>query len=374
MRKKGYRCSISLCWFIALIAISCNPKKGTDKIGEPLPARYAKGYAISVVKDGYLLKVTDPAQNISETEYKYTLSRTNEPGCIHIPVKKVICCSTSHVAFIDALGKDGSICAVSGAPYIYNGKLVAKIRNGALPDIGYGAALDLEKIITMKPDVVFAYGVDNNSLQEFRKIQDAGIPVVWIGEYLEPEMLGRTEWLKFFACFYDCLHTAGVQFDSIASNYDMIKNNVAGMNMRKPLVLTGLPFQGVWYVPGENSFIAAAIRDAGGELLLTNPGRRESKPLSMEEVFAKAGKADVWINLNNISSREAIEKSDSRFCNFVPRHKARIFNNNKRMSAGEGNDFWESGVVHPDKVLNDLFCIFHGENCNSDSLFYYRKL
>ena len=38
---------------------------------------------------------------------------------------------------------------------------------------------------------------------------------------------------------------------------------------------------------------------------------------------------------------------------------ARIFNNNKRATPGGGNDFWESGTVFPDLVLEDLIRVLH---------------
>jgi len=45
-----------------------------------------------------------------------------------------------------------------------------------------------------------------------------------------------------------------------------------------------------------------------------------------------------------------------------------------RMSPNGGNDFWESGVVHPDLILKDLISIFHPEIAGQQTLYYYRKL
>ncbi|NLA24228.1 MAG: ABC transporter substrate-binding protein [Bacteroidales bacterium] len=316
----------------------------------------------------------NPAQNVQSQIYTYSLNRNKANNSIKIPAEKVICFSTSHIAFVDLLEKQNTICAISGSQYVYNETIRQKIETAEIPELGYGSALDLEKIAALKPDVIFAYGVDNNNLQEYQKVESLGIPVVWIGEYLEETMLGRSEWLKVFACFFDDLNFAETQFDSLANNYELLKDNISQFNSQKPLVLTGLPFQGIWYVPGEKSFLANLINDAGGELVIQNKNKRESSALSIEEVFKKGSEATVWLNLNNITSQEMILQSDSRFKNFQPLTKAKLYNNNKRKAGRDGNDFFESSVIHPDKALNDLINIFHKDSIKADELFYYEKL
>ena len=51
-----------------------------------------------------------------------------------------------------------------------------------------------------------------------------------------------------------------------------------------------------------------------------------------------------------------------------------VFNNDSRMSPGGGNDFWESGQVRPDLVLEDLAGILHPELRDGEGLHYYRRL
>ena len=43
------------------------------------------------------------------------------------------------------------------------------------------------------------------------------------------------------------------------------------------------------------------------------------------------------------------------------------------MNPNGGNDYWESGVVHPDLVLRDLVKIFHPELVPEEFV-YYRRL
>lgn len=56
-----------------------------------------------------------------------------------------------------------------------------------------------------------------------------------------------------------------------------------------------------------------------------------------------------------------------------PVREGRVYNNNRRTNPSGGNDYWESGVIHPDLILQDLIRIFHPELTDAEPT-YYRKL
>jgi iron complex transport system substrate-binding protein len=49
-----------------------------------------------------------------------------------------------------------------------------------------------------------------------------------------------------------------------------------------------------------------------------------------------------------------------------------IYNNTLRTTPEGGNDFWESGAVRPDLILEDLIQVFHYDG--SGNLNYYFRL
>jgi iron complex transport system substrate-binding protein len=63
-----------------------------------------------------------------------------------------------------------------------------------------------------------------------------------------------------------------------------------------------------------------------------------------------------------------------RFKDFKAFKTGAIFNNNRRTNSSGGNDFWESGVVHPEIVLADLIRIFHPQILPEHNLYYYQKV
>lgn len=358
---------------------SCGNKTCTLPQGEVIQNKYSDNFEIHKTEEGYLLKVMHPSPSSTTDTNKYLLSsKTNDvssnEAIIHIPVKKVVCLSTTHCAFICTLGEESSIKGVSGTQYVYDNTLKTLIRKNEIVEIGYDSQLNYERIISINPDVVFAYAIDAQGISALQKIQDIGIPVVIINDYIESKPLGRTEWIKFFSCFYDKLDYGIHYFDSIETNYKalMYKNNTHTGEM--PKVFVGLPWKGTWWVPGGDSFFANFIEDAGGQYIFDNNDKSESIPLSIEEVFARTNSADIWLHPNNAGKRSDIPEVDARLQDFVPLQQAIIYNNNKRQEFEGGNDFWESGIVHPDIILRDLKHIFYPDSDTLREMYYYKQL
>lgn len=348
-----------LCFLLVACKVQTD-KNSTANSG----VEYAVGFNIEETNNGYqiILKHTNDTLLLSRTQ-----PTDNEKHIIHIPIEKNICFSTTYVSFITSLNEVETIKGISGLKYVCNPLVVQQIDNNNIQEVGFDKQLDYEKIIAIHPDVVFAFGVDNESLSGFQKLMKLGIPIVLVDDYLESQPLGRTEWIKFFACFYDKLPMAQNYFDSVAAIYQEIK---AKPMQHHPNVLVGLPWKGTWWVPGGDSFFANFIKDAGGVYATENTST-ESVPYSLEQIFATASDADIWLNVSEKTHRSQIAEVDRRLEKFQPYQKARIYNNNKIVNPYGGCDFWESGIVHPEVILQDLRNIFEE---NDSCLFYYVKL
>ncbi|MCL6103341.1 MAG: ABC transporter substrate-binding protein, partial [Bacteroidetes bacterium] len=225
----------------------------------------------------------------------------------------------------------------------------------------------------LKPDVVFAYGIGAEINAQINKLHDLGIPVVLVGEYLEQSPLAKAEWIKFFGAFYRKEALADTVFEKLKTNYEAIKRTVAKVQNR-PSVLTGLPFKDTWWMAGGQSNLAVLIKDAGGKFLWQENSSKEAFPVSLEEVFLRAAKADFWINCSNVNSIDELMAYDTRFSELPAVKNSQVYNNNLRSTPGGGNDYWESGVIHPDLILSDLVKIFHPELSVNKEFHYYKKV
>ena len=363
---------------ITILSISCTNKINENTDGKIIENKYASKFEISKIEEGYILKVSDRFDDSNSKTQDYLLSsnseyESNNNIIIHIPVMNVVCLSSTHSAFISQLGKTQSIKGVSGTDYLYNDEIRTLIKNNKITDIGYDNQVNIEKIISLNPDVVFAFGIDNSNMASYQKLTEIGIPIVFVGDFLETNPLGRTEWIKFFACFYDNLDYATEYFDSVEGNYNLIKESISKNEQEKEKILVNLPWKGTWWIPGGNSYFANFIKDAGGTYFLSDNSSQESIPLSIEEVYADAADCKIWLNTNSAENKRQIIKIDSRLADFKPINH-RIFNNNKRINKYGGNDFYESGILHPDIILKDLNFIIKNKKDSDHELYYYKEI
>ncbi|HWR99993.1 MAG TPA: ABC transporter substrate-binding protein, partial [Prolixibacteraceae bacterium] len=263
----------------------------------------ATGFEIQKYGSWQKLTVVDPWQKSVNTRFDYFLVENGKkvPDDIkdqHIfftPLKNVICLSTTHIGFLDALGEVTSISGLSGSKYLTNKEVNRGVAEYRIREVGYEGGLNYEMILQLKPDVVFAYGVGSEINAQVNKLQDLGIPVVLVGEYLEQSPLAKAEWIRFFGAFFGKEKLAMDVFAQISTNYNTIKATVAD-ETDKPAVLTGLPFKDTWWMAGGQSNLAMLINDAGGKFLWNENQSKEAFPVSLEEVFLRAAQADFWIN------------------------------------------------------------------------------
>jgi iron complex transport system substrate-binding protein len=342
---------------------------------------YARGFDISYQKNYTVLTVYNPWQGADNIAEKYYLVNRNEKiprniegkTIIYVPISRIVCMSTTHIALVDYIGKTNTIVGVSGSKYVNNREIKNLIDQKKVCDLGYDNSLNYELLISLKPDIVMAYGIESNISEMVNKLKELGITVVINGEYLEENPLGKAEWIKFVSAFYKEENNACLEFDKIKKQYFDLKELTMSVS-EKPRILTGLPWNDVWYVPGGRSYAVQLISDAGGEYLWNTNDSRESLALSIESVFEEGKNADIWINTGDADSGHDILANDERLIHLKAFQQQALYNNNAKHNNSGGNDYWESGIVNPQFILKDLISIFHPELLPGHKLVYYKKL
>ena len=349
--------------------------------GQILPLSYAKGFSISSYEQYRKITVLNPWQQSQGISFEYYLVDCNKPipvelegkQIVRTPVNCVICLSTSHIGFLSALNEISSLKALSGAGFVSEPQVREALKLKKVFDVGYDQGINYELILSLKPDMIMAYGVGGEVTGFVNKLRDLGLNVILNGEYLEDSPLAKTEWIKFVGAFFNKNQEAEAFFSQVEKNYNEIKQKVAAVNYH-PFVLTGLPYKDAWWMAGGNSNLAKLISDAGGDFLWHENTSRESFVVSLEEVVIRSSKADFWINCGTVNTINELISTDSRFTDFPLVKKKSVFNNNLLVSSSGGNDYWEKGVVRPDLILADLVKIFHPE-CDSGIVFnFYKKI
>ncbi len=373
---------------LVLLALTCACHPGTGDPRDTGPEEgasgsntYARGFEVQKGEGYRLLQVHDPWQKSRNVTLSYLLAEDPEGvpdslkglPLIRVPVDRVITLSTTHVAMIERLGREASIRGASGTDLIYSQAMRDRIAAGEVVEVGHDQGLNYEGIVDLDPDVLFMYGVETDMHAASAKLADLGIPVVYCAEYLEPHPLGKAEWIRFFALFYQLEKRADSIFTRIDSSYSALTSLSGGVG-RRPKVLMGLPWKDTWYMAGGKSYAAKLIQDAGGEYLWSDDPSDEALPLDLESVYGRALEADVWINPGIAVSLDQLAGFDERFTDLPVFLNGAIYNNDRRVGSHGGNDYWESGTVSPEVILADLIRVFHPDLLKDHPLKYYRKI
>jgi len=329
-----------------------------------------------------IVTIIDPWQGADGIEQEYYLvkrgdkspSSNNNSQIIYVPLKKIICTSTTHLAMITALGMEDAIAGVSGTGLIYDNNILSKVDKGLISDIGYDSGINSELIIKILPDLVMMYGIGGESAGYIAKIRELGIKVMFNADYLETDPLGKAEWIKLFGALFCREEMSDSIYSSIENLYNQTKTNISNNTKGRPLVLLGMPFRDIWYISPGNSYISKLIKDAGGEYLWENTVSDVSLAYGLESIYLQSLKADYWLNIGSVTSKNEISSFDPRFQAIPSFRNGNLFNNNRRITPDGGNDYWESGTLNPHIILKDIASILHPGLFRDYELTYYRKI
>lgn len=294
---------------------------------------------------------------------------------VDLPFGNVVCMSTSYAACFSEIGCDSCVTAVSGVRFLSNSRLRERL---GMVETGHEGAFDYEAVLGLNPDVVLAYSVSAVEPQYVTRLKALGVKVFMLYDHLESHPLARAEYVRLAGQLTGRMAVADSVFDSVSGRYGQITDSVAQtVSSDRVKVLLNLPYADMWYIPGERNYMSRLISDAGGEVLGARKGRIESSAVSMETAYRLSLDADFWLNTGNCRTRAQIESQHPFLKEFGPMGREHcIFNNISRTNDAGGNDFWESGALHPELVLSDLVSIFGTSSGtgNAEGLHYYLEV
>ncbi len=341
-----------------------------------LNIQFSEGFTIEYFSDYKRVTVINPWKDntIYARYYLVKEKRTPTPKDGHkiqIPLKSIGTASGTHFEFLHLIGELQSITGVCTINKIFNNNILEKYNNNEIIDMGDPFSLNIEKVQMLQPNAVMVSGFNQEDPSSKRLIEN-GIPVIFNNEWMETSLLARAEWIKFIASFYNKEKIADSIFIEIRNSYNTNKIKIKNLK-KKPTIMVGGNFKGTWYMPGGKSYMARLIKDAGGDYFHKNDTTSGSLPLNFEQVLNNFRDADCWI-ASPANSLEKLINIDERHGLFNAAKKKAVYNFNKRITDTGGNDFWESGIAHPDIILADMMKVFHPELMKNHEFFYVNKL
>jgi len=373
----------SLFIAVAVILAACHGKEqkavvsGSDSSRTVL--HYAHGFKVAYEGNIKRVVVARPFQGAT-AGYTYLLvpegetvpAHNPDEKVIRIPLKSIVCTSTTHIPLLDYLDESAKLVGFPTTDYISSEKTRAQVDAGKVQELGVDKGLNLELLAALKPGMVMGY-VTTSDYGQFKKIEELGIPSVMNAEYLEKHPLGRAEWIKFMALFFNKEHQADSVFNAIEKSYLDTKQRADTVRTR-PTILSGVVYGDAWFLPGGQNYAATLLRDAGCRYLWENDSTNGFLELSFETVYEKAHNADRWIGPGSYNSLKEIETADRRYANFKAFKEKKVYSYNARIGAKGGSEFLELGYLRPDIILKDLLVIAHPSLIPEHKLFFHEQL
>lgn len=360
-----------ICLFVFISCKETDKKEITEKTVKST-VEYAKGFDINVENGVTKLIIKSPYPKAEKT-FEYVLSKEKKKNTIQVPIEKIVVNSTTHIPILELLGEENSLIGFPHAKYISSEKTRALIDAGKVRELGKEASLNTEVLLDIKPDIVVGFSMGKSN-KTFTTIENAGIPVILNGDWLEETPLGRAEWIKFFGALYGKEKQADSIFNKIKSDY-LTAQKIAAKATTRPTILSGaIMSKDIWSLPAGESFVAQYLKDANLDYLWKDSNGKGSLSLSFESVLDKGKDADYWIAPGYFSSKEQMLKNNKHYAEFRAFKNDAIYTPSTKKGKTGGVLYYELAPTRPDLVLKDIIKITNPELLPDYGLAFFEKM
>ena len=361
--------------------ISCTPKKEVQDITDSY-IEHASLLQIQELKDGIsLCRITNPWKKYEiAAQYLLVPSFINDFGekdiieinekfgqsrIIRTPLERMTLTSSCHGYLLEQMGALDNIAIFCDPEYVIYKPVKEQIDNGDIINGGTSMAPNIETILSKESDAILISPFENASAGNISTLQ---IPIIYCADYMETSPLGRAEWMKFYGRLVNKTQEADSLFCLVESRYDSIKNNFQKNNIAKTtnILLSELPYQSTWYIPGGKSTMGILYHDAGYKYPWIDDEHSGSLALSAETVLSIAQNADVWVfkylSDHDYTLSELLQQNPY-YGQFKATQEGNVYGCNTQSS-----DFYDVTPFRPDIMLEEL------KNIENDSTRYFKRL
>jgi iron complex transport system substrate-binding protein len=357
-----------------------------DYFPDKISLTHAENFSVAYFNHYKVVSVQDAYDGAPSFDYVLVQCGTPAPDAadfpvgtqfIEVPARRMIALSTTQLPHLEALGLLDRLIGLDSFLYVNSPSVRQMIAADQLIEVGFGSDINLEVTLEAEPDLVMASGF-NPATDAHPKLIEANIFTALNAEWREATPLGRAEWLKYTALFFNAEAEAEEAYAAIVQAYEEARALVADVPQdERPVVLWNSfsPYSEAWIIPGAQTFIGQLIADAGGSIALGEEATQNSASLSFEAIYSDALEADVWVtNAFMVNTLADLLAQDARYADFSAIGTGRVWNDTLRVNENGGNDFWESGVTNPHLILRDLVAIFYPERLPNHEFRFYKPL
>lgn len=286
---------------------------------------------------------------------------------IEVPAMTAAANEDGNVIAIVELGLEDRIVAMGGGG-VYHEALRKRHEAHEIVSIGYSfhQSANMEALVALRPGAIFLLVPSLEWATGFERMRSLSLNAVPTFARDEPSYLGNAEWIKFSSLFFNSEAKANAVFDGVVARSERWLQATA--DRERPLaVWAEIAEPGFWNVH-HNSRESEFLQGSGARLIWDRLGPERVVRMSDETLIELAGEADFWITGDQTDQRwnPAVAARIKAY------RSGQVYHHHRRAVAeADAYDWYETPVVRPDLVLQDLVSLFHPDlEPNHDPLFF----
>jgi iron complex transport system substrate-binding protein len=301
-----------------------------------------------------------------------------EARIVQVPVQRFVLNVQAFGSTLVRLGVTDRLVGVQSFNSYTTPEILERGRQGHIHEVGSRSHSPLEPTIAADPDVVFLFYSAYPDSNLHPQLWELGVEGVPLAGHFEATPLGHSEWIKYFALFFNQERTAAEIFTPAASRYKELARLASGVSPR-PQVLLGAPSgRDVWNLNGGKNFVARFIQDAGGEYFWqVNEEAGSLVTADFERIMDESFGTGFWVAPNYISrvaSRREMVRSDARLAFFTPVERDGVHAQDRGRDKRGASPAADQSLDKPDVVLADFIRALHPGLLDDSNPVFFRKL
>lgn len=360
------RAALGLLIVLPLVQ-GCGPSNGESQgkaVWSGVPNAYATHFEFQVRGEERRVLVFGP-EGRTDTVGKYLYRTAGTADHLPVPLERTVVLSTTHLSYFGALGAVDQVVGTSFTEQVRDPRFADAVRDGRLKEVSRADGVDRERLLALAPQVVFDYPFGRGD-----RGANAFTGTVMVAEYLEEHPLGRAEWVRFFGALLGVERRADSVFKAIEHRYDVLRGMRTHLT-RSPQVLFASHWNGAWFAPAGNSYMATLINDAGGHYVFSDSVAAGNINLPLERLLVLGDTIDhlgVLLAASGPVDRATLVGGDPRVA------RLRCVREGAFLGNSATDDIFGAALLEPDEVLRDLRCIFHPGSCAGRKGRYFRAM
>ena len=284
---------------------------------------------------------------------------------LEVPLQRAVLNNPSMGSTVEELGVIDRLFGVNDLDQYTVPSIVKAGEEGRIHSLGTRSPSSIELATMIDTDAVFLFYSANPVYNLHPALRRLGVGAVAIGDIFESTPLGRAEWSKFFALFFNEERRANQHFAPSAEQYNALASR-ARQEAHKPVVLLGFAWtRDVWTASGGRNHYARLVEDAGGEYFLAEDSHPAANlRMPFEKAVYESERSPVWIahnGMNRVPSKAALLRKIRLFSGLFTIQHGRVYALDSGAGDGEAFPSTDSSLNQPEKLLADFISVLHPE-------------